>query len=49
MKANPSIELVDEPVTAIAGVTDSDAENLKAAFGIPTVEDLATLKYAFWA
>jgi hypothetical protein len=42
-------ELVDAPVTAIAGVTDSDAEHLKAAFGIKTVKDLATLKYTLWA
>jgi hypothetical protein len=42
-------ELVNAPVTAIAGVTDSDAEHLKAAFNIKTVKDLATLKYALWA
>jgi hypothetical protein len=42
-------ELVDAPVTAIAGVTESDAEHLKAAFNVKTVKDLATLKYALWA
>jgi hypothetical protein len=42
-------ELVNAPVTAIAGVTESDAEHLKAAFNIKTVKDLATLKYALWA
>ncbi|XGB43093.1 MAG: hypothetical protein LVS60_04650 [Nodosilinea sp. LVE1205-7] len=41
--------LVDAPVTVIAGVTESDAEHLKAAFGIKTVKDLATLKYVLWA
>jgi hypothetical protein len=42
-------DLVDAPVSAIAGVTDSDAEHLNAAFGVKTVKDLATLKYALWA
>jgi hypothetical protein len=42
-------ELVNAPVTAIAGVTDSDAEHLKAAFNVKTIKDLATLKYALWA
>jgi hypothetical protein len=42
-------ELVNAPVTAIAGVTDSDAEHLNAAFGVKTVKDLATLKYVLWA
>jgi hypothetical protein len=42
-------ELVNAPVTAIAGVTESDAEHLKAAFNVKTVKDLATLKYALWA
>jgi hypothetical protein len=42
-------ELVDAPVTAIAGVTESDAEHLNAAFGVKTVKDLATLKYVLWA
>jgi hypothetical protein len=42
-------ELVNAPVTAIAGITESDAEHLKAAFNVKTVKDLATLKYALWA
>ncbi len=42
-------DLVNAPVTAIAGVTASDAEHLNAAFGVKTVKDLATLKYALWA
>jgi hypothetical protein len=42
-------ELVNAPVTAIAGLTESDAEHLKAAFNVKTVKDLATLKYALWA
>jgi hypothetical protein len=42
-------ELVNAPVTAIAGVTASDAEHLNAAFSVKTVKDLASLKYALWA
>jgi len=38
-------ELVKAPVAAISGVSESDAEDLKKAFGIETVEDLATNKY----
>ena len=39
------LELVEAPVAAISGVSDSDAEDLKRAFGINTVADLATNKY----
>ena len=42
-------ELADSPVTAIAGITDADAEHLKAAFNIKTVRDLGTNKYFLWA
>ena len=38
-------ELVDAPVAAISGVSDFDAEDLKKAFGIATVKDLAINKY----
>jgi len=38
-------ELVKAPVAAISGVGESDAVDLKKAFGIETVEDLATNKY----
>lgn len=38
-------ELCKAPVSAISGVSESDAEDLKKAFGIQTVEDLATNKY----
>jgi len=38
-------ELVDAPVSAISGVSDSDAADLKKAFGIETVGDFATNKY----
>ena len=39
------VELVKTPVSAISGVSESDAADLKEAFGIETVEDLATNKY----
>ena len=38
-------ELVKAPVAAISGVSESDAEDLKKAFGIETVEDLAVNKF----
>ena len=48
------VELAKAPVSAISGVSESDAVDLKKAFGIKTVEDLATNKYvnqntdSFW-
>lgn len=42
-------ELADAPVAALQGVSDSDAEHLKAAFNIVTVRDLGTSKYFLWA
>jgi len=39
------VELVKAPVSAISGVSESDAEDLRKAFGIKTVEDLATNGY----
>lgn len=38
-------EILAAPVSALAGVTDADAEHLKAAFGIDTVRDLGKNKY----
>lgn len=38
-------ELAEAPVSAISGITEADAENLKAAFDIETVRDLAENKY----
>jgi len=38
-------ELAKAPVTAISGISESDASALKKAFGIDTVEDLAKNKY----
>lgn len=42
-------ELADAPVTAIQGVSEGDAEHLKAAFNIVTVRDLGTNKFFLWA
>lgn len=39
------LELTKAPVAAISGVSESDAEDLKKAFGIKTVEDLAANDY----
>ena len=38
-------EILDAPVSALAGVTEDDAENLKKAFRIKTVGDLGKNKY----
>jgi len=38
-------EVLAGPVSALAGVTDSDAEHLQAAFNIKTVADLGSNKY----
>ncbi|MFN8081133.1 MAG: hypothetical protein U0Q19_16370 [Kineosporiaceae bacterium] len=38
-------EILAAPVSALAGVTDADAEHLNAAFGIKTVRDLGANKY----
>ena len=42
-------ELCKAPVSAISGVSESDAADLKKAFGITTVEELATNKYVLLA
>ena len=42
-------QLIKAPVDAISGVSATDAEDLKKAFGIETVEDLATNKYVMLA
>lgn len=39
------LELVDAPVAAISGVSESDGEKLKKAFNIKTVGDFAVNKY----
>ena len=38
-------EILDAPVSALAGVSDGDAEHLASAFGIKTVRDLGSNKY----
>jgi hypothetical protein len=38
-------EILAAPVSALAGVTDQDAEDLKRAFRIKTVGDLGRNKY----
>jgi hypothetical protein len=38
-------ELAKAPVSAISGVSESDAKDLKKTFGIETVEDLANNRY----
>jgi hypothetical protein len=43
-EASSPRDLVKAPVTALAGVSEGDAEHLKAAFNIKTVADLAKNK-----
>lgn len=38
-------DILDAPVSALAGVSDADAEHLKAAFNVKTVRDLGKNKY----
>ncbi|RKR74969.1 hypothetical protein [Frondihabitans australicus] len=45
----PIDDLAKLPVAALQGVSDSDAEHLKAAFNITTIGDLGTNKYFLWA
>jgi len=48
-ETKPVQELASAPVAALQGVSDSDAEHLKAAFNITTVNDLGTNKFFLWA
>ena len=41
--------LAKAPVSALAGVSDADAQALKSALNIETIGDLATNKYVLWA
>ena len=38
-------EILSAPVSALAGVTDGDAEHLRSAFNIRTVRDLGRSKH----
>ena len=42
-------ELAKAPISALAGVSDADADALGKALGIKTIADLATNKYVLWA
>ncbi len=42
-------EIVKAPVSAISGVSEADAADLKKAFGIKTVEDFATNRFVTFA
>ncbi|OIH96586.1 hypothetical protein [Curtobacterium sp. MCBA15_001] len=45
----PLDELAALPVASLQGVSDSDAEHLKAAFNITTIGDLGRNKHFLWA
>jgi len=42
-------ELVNQPVTALRGMTQQQADALREAFGISTIGELAELKAVKWA
>jgi hypothetical protein len=42
-------EVAEAPVSALAGVTEKDAELLAQAFGIKTIRDLTNDKHHKWA
>lgn len=42
-------EIMAAPVSALKGVSDRQGDLLQEAFGVRTVADLASLKYARWA
>ncbi|RJG06656.1 hypothetical protein D3870_12120 [Noviherbaspirillum cavernae] len=42
-------ELAAAPVSALRGLSESDAKLLKEAFNVTSVRDLAELKYGKWA
>lgn len=41
----PLKEVLEAPVSALAGVTEDDAESLRKAFNVKTVHDLGRNKY----
>ena len=42
-------DLATSPVSALQGVSESDAAHLKAAFGVDTIRELATNKFVLRA
>ena len=48
-EGKPFKELAEAPVSALAGVTEKDAERLAQALGIKTIRDMANNKSFKWA
>jgi len=44
-ESTPLADLVDAPVSALAGVSQADADALAKAFGVKTIGDLGSNKY----
>ncbi len=42
-------ELAQAPVSALQGLSDSDAQKLQEALNIRTIKDLGTNKFFLWA
>lgn len=45
----PLKALVEAPVSALAGVSETNAQNLEKTFGIKTIGDMASNKFFRWA
>ena len=48
-EGNPFKELAEAPPSALAGVSEKDAELLAQALGIRTIRDMANSKFFKWA
>jgi len=42
-------DLAGAPVSALQGISDTDAKYLEDSFNVKTIGDLANLKYVRWA
>ena len=48
-EGKPFKEIAEAPPSALAGVSEKDAELLAQAFGIKTIRDMANSKFFKWA
>lgn len=48
-EGKPLKEILEAPVSVLAGVSENDGKLLEEAFGIKTVGDLGKNKYFLWA
>ncbi len=48
-EGKPLKELADAPISALQGVSEGDAQKMKEAFGVETIQEFADLKFVRWA